>query len=106
MTSMFHNYLITSSALKFSLLSFHGKTLIKAVVNYGRCNLSIMEESVSTLLNSVEEFEEALKKKKKGLTETPRNEFCELIRGSPNETTDITQPDDIKEQKPPVKKTK
>ncbi|KAF1761743.1 hypothetical protein GCK72_009999 [Caenorhabditis remanei] len=64
MTSMFHNYLILSSTLKFSLLSYHGKVMIKAVVNYGRCNLSIMEESVSTLLNSVEEFEEALSKLK------------------------------------------
>ncbi|EGT52042.1 hypothetical protein CAEBREN_07116 [Caenorhabditis brenneri] len=99
MTSMFHNYLIVSSTLKFSLFSYHGKTLIKAVVNYGRCNLSIMEESVSTLLNSVEEFEEALKKKKKSVIETPRNEFCELIGGSPNETTDVTQPDDAEYQK-------
>ncbi|UMM23545.1 hypothetical protein L5515_004213 [Caenorhabditis briggsae] len=99
MTSMFHNYLILSSTLKFSLFTYHEKVLIKAVINYGRCNLSIMEESVSTLLNSVEEFEEALKKKKKAVSETPRVEFCELIGGSPNETTDVTQPDDIDEKK-------
>lgn len=93
-TSMFHNYLVLSSTLKFSIVSFHGKVLIKSVVNYGRCNLSIMDESVSTLVNSVDEFEEALKKKKKIVCETPKNEFCEMIGGSPNETTDTTQSDD------------
>ncbi|EGT52132.1 hypothetical protein CAEBREN_07267 [Caenorhabditis brenneri] len=50
-------------------------------------------------LESVEEFEDALKKNKKSVIETPRREFCEVIGGSPNETTDVTQPNDAEYQK-------
>ncbi|CAI2347504.1 unnamed protein product [Caenorhabditis sp. 36 PRJEB53466] len=90
-TSMFHNYLISTSTLKFSIFRFHKKVFMKAVINYERSTLSMVEESVSTLVNSAEEFEEEIKKKKKTLDETSRLEYSDLIGGSPNETTDETQ---------------
>uniref|UniRef100_A0A8R1I7A3 Uncharacterized protein n=1 Tax=Caenorhabditis japonica TaxID=281687 RepID=A0A8R1I7A3_CAEJA len=78
----------------FQYNNFHGKVLIRAVINYERCHQSIMEESVSTLLNSVDEFEKAISKGKKGLNKTPDQELCETIGGSANETTDNTQSDE------------
>ncbi|CAD6190271.1 unnamed protein product [Caenorhabditis auriculariae] len=95
MTSKFFNYVNSTSQMKLTLLKYHELVLIRGCVNYERSNASMVDESVSTILNLAEEFEEKLKKRPLECLSSPTWYLTPLIGGSPNETTDKTQPSNL-----------
>ncbi|CAB3403548.1 unnamed protein product [Caenorhabditis bovis] len=92
LTSMFYSYMVESAQMKCGFVKFNDKIMLRACINYEKSNASIMEESVSTLLNIVDEFEEKMKTKNNLLKMALKSEFVEQIGGSPNQSTEGTPP--------------